>query len=269
MSKTNKNKVYTTPNSTWLNQAITTVDQLKEWILTMLGWPTITVELEDNQLNVCIQNALEKYTKYAYFPEQYLPYNLKYYEPGVGANLAKFNVMSVKDIAIGRDRMLGYTNSDIFFGPQAWFMGNGGYPFFGNCGNFSGSFTTFHNLNEFFELANRMTGSNPDWVYDKASRYLRIMPEPKTAGKRDSWILLTCSVEPPLEELYGNEYVKRLALAQAKILLGTVRSKFQNITLLGGGTVDTSIGDRGREEWDKLVEEIQKDESRCQSWVIA
>ena len=53
------------------------------------------------------------------------------------------------------------------------------------------------------------------------------------------------------------------------MLLGTVRGKFQNITLLGGGTVDTTIGDRGREEWDKLIEEIQKDESRGQTWVIA
>ena len=262
-------KLNTKAESTWLNPAVKAKEQLVDWILTMLGAPLITVELEENQLNVCIQNALEKYTKYAYFPEQYLTYNLKFYEPGRGANLAQFNVMSVKDIAVARDRVLGLTNSDIFFGPQAWFMGNGGYPFFGSRGNFAGSFTTYHNLHEFFELTNRMTGSNPDWWYDKNTKYLRIMPEPRAAGKRDEFILLTCSVEPPLEELYGNEYVKRLALAQAKMLLGTVRGKFQNITLLGGGTVDTTIGDRGKEEWDKLIEEIQKDESRGQTWVIA
>ena len=40
------------------------------------------------------------------------------------------------------------------------------------------------------------------------------------------------------------------------MLLGTVRSKFKGMTLLGGGTVDYEIGDRGREEWDKLIEEI-------------
>lgn len=269
----------TTANSTWLNPGVTTLSQLKDWILTMLGAPLITVELEDNQLNVCIQNALEKYTKYAYFPEKYLAYNLKFYETGKGADLGHapdgkggfidFKVLSVKDLAIGRDRVLGLTNSDIFFGPQAWFMGNGGYPFFGSRGNFAGSFTTYHNLHEFFELTNRMTGSNPDWFYDKSTKILTLFPEPKAAGKRNEWILLTCQTEPQLEELYGNEYVKRLALAQAKMLLGTVRSKFQNITLLGGGTVDTAIGDRGREEWDKLIEEIQRDEAKGQTWVIA
>ena len=266
--------------STWLDPAVKAKEQLKDWMLTMLGAPLLTIELADPQLEVCIQNALEKYTKYAYFPEKYLTYNLKFYEPGKGADLGHapdgkggfvdFKVLSVKDIAIGRDRVLGLTNSDIFFGPQAWFMGNGGYPFFGSRGNFAGSFTTYHNLHEFFELTNRMTGSNPDWQYDKATKIFKMFPEPKGAGgNRDQWILLTCQCEPPLEELYGNEYVKRLALAQAKMLLGTVRSKFKGMTLLGGGTVDYEIGDRGREEWDKLIEEIQRDEAKGQYFCVS
>jgi hypothetical protein len=37
---------------------------------------------------------------------------------------------------------------------------------------------------------------------------------------------LTCNVEPPIEDFYGNEWVRRLVLAEAKILLGTVRKKF-------------------------------------------
>lgn len=52
------------------------------------------------------------------------------------------------------------------------------------------------------------------------------------------------------------------------MLLGTVRKKFQNITLLGGGSVDITIGDEGKEEWMKLIDEIQKDESIGQTWVI-
>jgi hypothetical protein len=53
------------------------------------------------------------------------------------------------------------------------------------------------------------------------------MPEPKLNKKGKMLpILLTCQVMPPLSELYGNEYVKRIALAKAKILLGTIRKKF-------------------------------------------
>jgi DNA polymerase-3 subunit gamma/tau len=32
--------------------------------------------------------------------------------------------------------------------------------------------------------------------------------------------------EPPIEEYYGNEYCRRLILAECKILLGTIRKKF-------------------------------------------
>jgi hypothetical protein len=51
------------------------------------------------------------------------------------------------------------------------------------------------------------------------------MPEPK-CNRSDNFILLTCNQEPPIEDYYGNEYVRRLVLAEAKILLGTVRKKF-------------------------------------------
>ncbi|MEG0153565.1 MAG: hypothetical protein RR744_10420, partial [Cellulosilyticaceae bacterium] len=179
-------------------------------------------------------------------------------------------VSSVKDISYGRDKLLGLTNSDTFFGPQAWFMGNGGYPFFGSRGNFSGSFTTYHNLHEFFDVTKRMTGSNPSWTYNKRTKTLRIMPEPKGAGQGSyhSYMLITCQCEPSIEELCGNEYVKRLSLAYAKILLGTIRKKFSSITLLGGGSVDITIGDEGREELTKLIDEIQKDESKGQCCYI-
>ena len=38
-----------------------------------------------------------------------------------------------------------------------------------------------------------------------------------------------------MEDYYGNEFVRRLVLAEAKILLGTIRKKFSSIQLIGGG----------------------------------
>jgi len=105
-----------------------------------------------------------------------------------------------------------------------------------------------------------MTGSMPQYRYYQNTKRLVLTPAPHP-GKKDNFILITCESEPPLEELCGNEYVKALSLAYAKIILGNVRKKFQNVQLLGGGTVDTSIGDEGREELDKLLEEIRTSES--------
>jgi hypothetical protein len=92
------------------------------------------------------------------------------------------------------------------------------------CQNSVGTWTTYHMIHEWFDLAKRMLGSNPDWQYNKSTKILRIMPEPVT--NKDSFILLTCNQEPPIEEYYGNEYCRRLILAECKILLGTIRKKF-------------------------------------------
>lgn len=59
-----------------------------------------------------------------------------------------------------------------------------------------------------------------------------------------------------------------MILAHAKILLGTVRKKFQNIALPGGGSVDTSIGDEGHQELEKLTDELIKSESKGQYFVF-
>lgn len=87
------------PNSTWLNPGIKSIQQLKDWVLTKLGHPLITVELTDSQLNTCIADAISLYSKYAYTPEKYLIVNTKFYVPGKGVDLRAFNIMSVKDIA--------------------------------------------------------------------------------------------------------------------------------------------------------------------------
>ena len=79
-----------------------------------------------------------------------------------------------------------------------------------------------------------MLGSQPDWQYDKSTKILKLFPEPRHSH-RDHYMLLTCKCEPPIESYYGNEYVRRLVLAEAKILLGTIRKKFSSIQLIGGG----------------------------------
>jgi hypothetical protein len=87
------------PESTWLNPGIRTIEQLKDWILTKLGYPLLTVELTDSQINSCIADGIAIYSKYAYTPEKYLIVNTKFYKSGIGINLAPYRIMSIKDIS--------------------------------------------------------------------------------------------------------------------------------------------------------------------------
>lgn len=257
------------PNSTWIDPGVKELKQLKEWILTSLGWPTLTVELTDSQLNTAIANAIRLFSKYHYEPPRYLMLNLKFYKPHIGIDLTQFKVMGVKDIGFQRDNMMGY-GMDMFFSPYAFF-GQGGFsPFFGSGNaNMVGSWVTWQNMNEFFDLSKRMMGSNPDWNYNRFTKMLTLMPEPHDIGTRDHFIIAECNCEPPLIEYYSNDTCMRLCLAEAKILLGIIRKKFSNVQLIGGGTIDTEIGAEGKEERDKIIEDIMRVESKGQSFFLS
>ena len=260
-------EIHIEPESTFLNPGIRTLKQLKDWIYTKLGYPLISVELTDEQLNCCIADALSLYTKYCYIQDRYLQVNLRFYEPGEGIDLSEFNIMSVKDIALQRDNIFGM-NNDTFFGMYAC-MGQGiGGPMFGmGRGDYVGSWVTYHNLHEFFDLSKRMTGNNPNFQYHRETKRLVLFPEPRGHYK-DQCILLTCNVERPIEEYYGNEYFRRLCLAEAKIMLGTIRKKFSNVQLVGGGSIDTSIGDEGITEKQAALDDLIRSESKGQFFVV-
>lgn len=268
--------------STYLNPAIDSKKKLIDWTLTMLGAPLVTVELNETQFDAIIGDAIEFYTKYAWFGDKYLLLDLNNYEHGKGIDTSKYRITSVKDISTSRDTLYGVAMSDPFFGFNAWLNGGNGAGWgfaggilggsgIGNTNgfgwNWGGGFVSYQCAQEFLQLAHKMTGMNPDFQFDHLHQRLFIYPEPRRIKSRwRRWILLTCEIEPTLEELYGNNYLKRIVLAKAKILLGTIRSKFQNVQLVGGGSIDTSIKEEGQQELDKILEEIRLAEGNGNIW---
>lgn len=286
--------------STFLNPYITNVDELISWGLSKLGYPLIQVELTREQMEICVADALEKYSKFASFEIRDILVPIDSYDPKTGLDLSRYNITDVHDISFKRDALLYGFGNDLFFGTYAMmqsYAGSGVFPFFNNVGTTNGSWISLHNLHEHLQMIGRLTGSSPQWRYFRSNKHLVITPTPRIrrpapppppppgplsgdAGKpedhpfppppdpanvydpmNENVILMTCEVEPPPEELYGNEYVKRLFLALMKIQLGIVRKKFSSVQLIGGGTIDTSIGDEGKEEFEKAMEDLRTTES--------
>jgi hypothetical protein len=224
--------------------------------------------LSKEHFKVAIADALTLYSKYASFPTKYLAVNLGNYnfdeeEGPKGLDLSEWNVAVVRDVAAKNDRIFGMgANEDILFGWPAFLNGTfGGMPYFGSTNNmgqnWSGGFITYHNFNEFMELSRRIAGSNPDWIYNKKTKHLTLIPEPKK--HINDAILLEVECEPDVSELYGEEYFRRIVLANCKIMLGTIRSKFGSVQLIGGGNINTDIGQEGREELNTIIENIMRD----------
>lgn len=242
---------------TYNNPTVTSKDILIKHILTALGYPLVTVELTPSQFEYCISRALAVYTKYASFGEKYIMVNLRDYDHENGyLDIKKYNISSIKDISFCQ-RHHGYTTSDLFGRYGIWGM-------FGN--GFAGNFITRQAAHEYLELARRWAAKKPDWTFNNKTGQLILHPAPGV-GVVPSWqhdfmpAIITCEIEPPLEELYSNEYVQRLALANAKILLGEIRGKFTGISLPGGGGVSTALKDEGTKELAALIASIRKDES--------
>lgn len=91
-------EVHVDDTSTFLHPTMKSKQELIDWVLSMLGYPLVTVELRENHFDTAIQNALMLYTKYASFPRKYMLKSSRQYVPGVGIDLSKENVTQVTDL---------------------------------------------------------------------------------------------------------------------------------------------------------------------------
>lgn len=256
--------------ATYIHQKIKTRDNLKAWILRQLGSPLITVELTSDQLDDAIDNATLLWTKYATMRIKYLTLDLSTYpqadpieETDEGFDLSEYRVAAVSSIQTGESFGLN-GGGDQLFGLGNSMLAGGTYPFFNQAGagKSGGGWTTYQGVVEFIKLSKRMMATEFDFIYNPYTHRLQLIPNPLTLPQV-GWTCIQCEVVPPDCELYGNEYIKRIALANAKIMLGTIRTKFTGVTLPGGGQIDITIGDKGQEELKTIIENIRKEEGYC------
>lgn len=272
-------------DATFMHPALRSKRELVDWVLTMLGYPLVGVELRQNHFDAAINNALLMYTKYATFPKRYLLKSTRDYVPGVGIDLSRENVCQVYEVNLGVD----FSN----WGTVLPWMVNRTQTGYHGSGNLAGSFITYHNFTEFKSMARRLLSSEPDWQFNQVSKRLVLIPEPPlcprefdakppyhselwpnpdlghTERLREMPMVLEVECEPPLEELYCTEHVRRLTLAYCKIILGQIRGKYDGISLPGGGSVSKEIGAEGKEELAKLQETMRSEVSMGQEVFFA
>ena len=93
------------------------------------------------------------------------------------------------------------------------------------------SYVSFELASQFVDMSKRMLSQRFDFNYNSQTQTLKLFPDPIQQNK-EGYIVMGIKTVPPISELVGNWYVKRLALAKAKIILGLVRSKFEVYSFL-------------------------------------
>lgn len=261
--------------STNLNSKIRTYKALIDRILYQLGEPYVNVEVcEDSQMVEFIDKAIEWYTKYAGFTEEYLVFNSELYEepglrldelfsltpslrqklPNNGKLTWDYDLSDYRKVIGLFDFQQGETTgiNTLFTLEQAlsqqtyfsYMLGSAGF-----------DLVTWEVLKGWLDLRKKVLAQVPYVDFDQRNQLLRIIPAPNRGSRY--WGVVGCWVEKPIKDVIMERWVEHYAMALTKIGIGNVRGKYGSVTLFGGGQINyNDLLQQGLEEKKQLEEEI-------------
>jgi hypothetical protein len=271
--------------STNLNSKIKTYADLIRRIKMQLGWPIIQVEGCDEQIVDFIDQAIEWYTKYAGYTEEFLIFDSAQYKRGIGIKMDDVfsrlyclnqiepslpNAAAAKVSEFGNEWQ-DYDLEDYRKVIDIWSFdegaaGGGDFLFsmeyiFAQqtyfsyvLGNYGFDLVSWHILKDWIDTRERMFALKRRYYFNDRTQCLKLTPEPIT-GQRFVGII-GAYVEKPIKDLIMERWIYKYALALTKIQVGNVRGKFGAVQLFGGGTVSIEIGAQGLAEQEKLEAEL-------------
>lgn len=116
-------------------------------------------------------------------------------------------------------------------------------------GNYGFDLLSWYSLKEFMDTREKLLATTRDLKFDPRTQYLTMYPQPNT---NRFYGVISCYVERPIRDLVKEQWVYQYALALCKITIGRVRSKFGNISLLGGGSLNYDLLQEGLGEKKEL-----------------
>jgi hypothetical protein len=244
-------------------------------VLYQLGAPLINIEAANEQIYGLIDNAIEYFTKWAGFTEEYLLLNSTLYKSGYGLDVSTMvnqtpemstlvnGVSADYDADLGNYRKVidcfefNYGESTgintLFTLEQA--MAQQIYSSY-MIGNFGFDLTTWETLKEFIKVRDIVLAQRPRFRFDSRSQILKIIPEP--IPQQQYIGIVGCYIERPIKDLIKERWVHKYTLATTKIAVANVRGKYNGTALFGGGNVSfNDLMSQGVTERDKLEEELK------------
>lgn len=233
-------------------------DQLKLWILRRLGAPLLKVELTEDHLQDQIMTALHWYAAkkgfIRQFPLQIVP------------NITQYPLEPYVDVVTDVVMPLSTYDLTPLSSPWgwAWPQENLGMPLTGAFNGFAGAaagtagvVSSFQQVLQYSDTARRVFNGELEWRQE--DRVLYILPF-RMQNYYPKAIVYYTSTRFTLLDLNERDHdiVKRYALAQAKLDLGRIRSKYGDYpTAQGSAQLDGStLLDEGRTEIEALNEEL-------------
>ena len=222
-----------------------------------LGWPQLCVELGEEQFNIAIDNALQNYRQLSSgaYRRGFVLYKLLPGQQTYYLNSAIDKTDHIVDIhkihRMGPLGVYGGGPNDVWaqaFAQQYYDLAAGG-----------GDILSTHLVAAYGEELNRLFAGDLTFQWDEPSHELVIL----RAIRGYETVVIECMLERPEQELlqdrWCQQYIQNWALAELKMMLGLIRSKFSSGTPGPGGTINLNgelLVSEARQDMTELKEEL-------------
>ena len=266
---------------TTLNSNVNTYTDLTTRVKMQFGYPSVDVELCDTVIYDNINQAIEWFSKYAGYTDEYLMFDSEEYVAGMGIDMkdvfsklgSSYNTTEeavsgrMYDYDLEEERRVisihgfdpvEYSGTDYLFTMDYMFAQQTAFGAMmgGGAGGFD--LVTWHVLKEWMELRSKMFAMQPQVIFDKRTQMMRLIPEPTRGNSRYVGVI-GCWVERSISDMIAERWVYQYTLALSSIQLGNIRGKFGQVALLGGGSVQwNDILSQGIKMKDQLEVELME-----------
>ena len=222
---------------------ITSIYEFISYIKTILGDPVIRVDdITDAQMEICIDTAVKKFHDEA---AGYGTFESVLAIP-VSGHIGEYDVPDTINSMVDSFDMHRRSGIGVLFSYQNLAYNRGLYQPYPHT-------LTLQMWWEQIRTTDVLYGTKYTCVFREYENKVVINPTPQEEGL----LYFTVNEKVPDVALYNNEWVRDYTQALAKIQIGRNRSKYEGITLPGGGTINGQVWkDEGQSEKEKLEEEL-------------
>jgi hypothetical protein len=221
---------------------------VKDYILAKLGYPVVDVELDDFQIEICIDEAISKLEYHA--PDWMTQYAV--FETSAGNNVYELPQViadNLNDVWYRRDFFkFGASPGSLEYDFAIMFFTNNGL--FNNY-----NVSQYLLMQQYLKQVKNVLGQMSTWQLIN-NKYLHVWPVPENST--ESVILEFRAFDPAtIHHAYKN-WVQKFSLCLAKEILGGIRGKYETLPGPGGGARlnGAALIAQAQEEKQMLLEEL-------------
>ena len=125
-------------------------------------------------------------------------------------------------------------------------------------GNYGFDLVSWYTLKNWLETREKLLAIKRSYTFDERTQILRMFPQPRSKDSNIRFYgVVSCYVERPIRDILKELWVYQYALALTKISVANIRGKYGNVTLFGGGSLNsTDLMSQGLDEREKLEQQL-------------